>query len=218
MKKTVTTNIKTAFFLLTFLSAWVVSGGCWADGADTCGTSVSHARQLSYEYIASYPHDTTAFTQGLVMHGGYLYESTGQLGTSTLRKLEIKTGTILKQYYIGKKYFAEGLTVSGDSLVHLTWKYGRAFIYDINSFKPSGNFDYEGEGWGIVAMKDGLLVSDGSATLKVLNRSGQLLRAISVHDDGQPVEGLNEMEIVGDMLFANVWPTNCIAAINPSSG
>jgi glutamine cyclotransferase len=208
---------KLGYFVLIFLSAWSFTASCPAEESPACGNSPSQARKLSYEVIATYPHDKTAFTQGLVSHGGYLYESTGQLGASSLRKIDIETGEVVKLHNVNKNHFAEGVTVADGRLVQLTWKHGRAFIYDIESFLPSGGFEYEGEGWGIVAMGDEYLVSDGSADLKLLNHAGQPLGTIRAYDNGQPVEGLNEMEMVGSLLFANIWPTNCIAVINPSS-
>ena len=200
------------------LSVWSFSASCWAVESTSCTTSTSPARELSYKLVATYPHDTTSFTQGLTIHNGFLYESTGQLGDSSLRKLDIVSGDVIKQYKIKNNFFAEGVTVANNKLVQLTWKHGQAFVYEMDSLQPVGSFEYKGEGWGLVTKDDKYFISDGSENLKIINHSGKLLGTVSVSDGGLPVKGLNEMEIVGDMIFANVWPTNCIAVINVSNG
>ena len=172
-----------------------------------------------YKVIATYPHDIDAFTQGLVYREGFLYESTGRYGESSLRKVRLGTGQVVQERRVDKRYFAEGLTSWQNHLIQLTWREGQGFVYDLASFKPLRNFTYKGEGWGLTHDGKRLILSDGSATLRFLNpdtfaEMGQ----IHVQDRGAPVLNLNELEFVNGEIYANVWHTDRIARIAPDTG
>ena len=174
----------------------------------------------SYKVVASFPHDTSSFTQGLVFADGQLYESTGLEGESTLRRVEIATGKTLQRIDVPKQYFAEGLALVGDELLQLTWKHQLGFVYDRATFKQKRTFAYKNEGWGIAY--DGtsrLVMSDGSDTLTFLDpQTFAFQKALRVQDAGRPVGNLNELEWIEGEIWANVWMTDRIARISPNTG
>jgi glutaminyl-peptide cyclotransferase len=174
----------------------------------------------SYKVVASFPHDTTSFTQGLVFADGELYESTGLNGESTLRRVDITTGRTLQRIDVPKPYFAEGLALVGDELLQLTWQHRLGFVYDKNTFTQKRTFTYDTEGWGIAY--DGasrLVMSDGSDTLTYLDpRTFAASKTLRVRDAGRPVSGLNELEWIEGEIWANVWQTDRIARISPNTG
>jgi glutamine cyclotransferase len=173
-----------------------------------------------FTVVQSYPHDPTAFTQGLVYADGEFLESTGLEGESTLRRVEITTGKVLQRRAVESKYFAEGLALVGDVLLQLTWQHKVGFIYDRKTFAPKGTFPYKTEGWGIAYdPKGGLVMSDGSDQLFFLNpKTYAMTKALHVTDAGAPVRDLNELEWVDGEIWANVWQTDRIARINPATG
>ena len=175
----------------------------------------------SYKVVATFPHDTTSFTQGLVFAGdGQFYESTGLQGESTLRRVDIKTGQTLQRIDVPSQYFAEGLALVGDELLQLTWQHKLGFVYDRHTFKQKRTFSYKTEGWGI-AYEDagGLVMSDGSDTLTFLDpKSFAALKTLRVMDAGRPVANLNELEWIDGEIWANVWMTDRIARISPRTG
>ncbi len=173
----------------------------------------------TYTVLNTYPHDTTAFTEGLVFQDGFLYESTGLNGNSTLRREELETGKILQLYSLPQQYFGEGITVFGDRIVQLTWQSQVGFVYNKTTFELLGEFSYPTEGWGITNNGTCLIMSDGTANLYFLNpetyeRTGQ----IQVHDGNMSVAMLNELEYINGDVYANVWLTNRIAIINIQNG
>ena len=174
----------------------------------------------SYKVIATFPHDTTAFTQGLVFADGQFYESTGLEGESSLRRVEIATGRTLQRIDVPKQYFAEGLALVGDELVQLTWKHQLAFVYDRTTFKQKRTFPYKGEGWGIAYDGESRLVrSDGTDTLTFLDpKTFTTTKTLRVQDAGRPVSNLNELEWIEGEIWANVWMTDRIARISPTTG
>jgi glutaminyl-peptide cyclotransferase len=172
-----------------------------------------------YKVVNSYPHDPGAYTQGLVYKDGFLFESTGLHGQSTLRKVKLETGEVVQRHALDAKYFAEGLTDLGPSLVQLTWQSNLGFVYDAKSFAVRRTFKYGGEGWGLTRDRDRLIMSDGSSTLRFLDASTfREAGAVVVTDHGNPVRDLNELEFVRGEVYANVWHTDRIARIAPSSG
>ncbi len=174
--------------------------------------------QYSYTVVNIYPHDATAFTQGLVFANGYLYEGTGLYGSSSLRRIDLTTGEVLQSYALPQEYFGEGIAIVGSKIVQLTWQSHKGFVYDLQSFALLDEFAYSTEGWGITYDGSSLIMSDGSSTLYFLNpETYEIVRQISVHDSGQ-VERLNELEYINGSIYANVWLTNKIAVINPESG
>jgi glutamine cyclotransferase len=174
---------------------------------------------LRVQVLASYPHDANAFTQGLQLHDGALYESTGLVGRSSLRQVELETGTVLRQKDLPPPLFGEGLAWANQELIQLTWQNDRALRWDPATFAPRGEWRYEGEGWGLCFDGTALVQSDGSAQLVFRDpHTFAPLRAITVTDDGHPVSRLNELECVGDTIYANVWLTDRIVAVAAASG
>ena len=172
-----------------------------------------------YEVIDTYPHDRTAFTQGLVFDDGVLYEGTGLYGESTLRRVELKTGAVLKEIHLQDEFFGEGVTLWNDTLIQLTWRSGFGFVYDKTSFVLLREFTYPTEGWGITHDGKRLIMSDGTATLHFWDPATfKEISQIAVHDNGVPVTHLNELEYVNGEVYANVWQTNRIARISPETG
>ncbi len=171
-----------------------------------------------FRIVGTYPHDPTAFTQGLVYHDGFLYEGTGLYGQSSIRKVDLKTGRVLQSRSLPQKYFGEGIALFQNRLYQLTWQNQEGFIYDLN-FNPVGRFTYQTEGWGLTHDGQRLIMSDGSARLFFLNpRTLRPERTLTVRAAGQPVERLNELEYIQGRIWANVWQTNRIAIIHPQTG
>lgn len=182
---------------------------------------VSEAAAPTYRYrvVNVYPHDNTAFTQGLVYDGGYLYESTGRHGFSSLRKVELETGSVLKSHELSAEYFGEGITMFEDRIYQLTWQSYTGFVYDKESFSFIENFYYSTEGWGITHDGKHFIVSDGSAVLYFWDiNTFEEVRQIEVHSESGPVNNLNELEYIEGEIFANVLPTDRIVRIDPQTG
>jgi glutamine cyclotransferase len=172
-----------------------------------------------YEVVNAYPHDPQAFTQGLVYRDGMLYESTGLNARSSLRKVRLETGEVLQQRRLEARYFAEGLTDWGNQLLQLTWETNIGFIYDLQTFEPVRTFTYAGEGWGLTHDGRRLILSDGTTALRFFDpETLQETGRVVVMDAGRPVDDLNELEFVEGRVYANVWLTDRIAAIDPASG
>jgi len=175
--------------------------------------------RYDYEVVNVYPHDPSAFTQGLIYRGGYLFESTGRHGGSSLRKVRLKTGEIVQKKRVSSEYFAEGLTDWGDRLVQLTWRSNIGFVYDALTFKLTKTFNYPGEGWGLTRGNGRLIMSDGTSSLRFLDpNTMKETGRLEVTDNGSPVSNLNELEMVKGEIFANVWTTDEIIIISPQSG
>jgi glutamine cyclotransferase len=174
---------------------------------------------IAYKVVATYPHDRGAFTQGLVYAGGALYESTGLYGRSSVRRIDLKSGTPELLRPLAAHYFGEGLTAFGERLIQLTWRSGRAFVYTREDLKPVGEYRYATRGWGLTQDGESLIMSDGSATLYFLDPSRfSEVRRIQVRDHHGPVKFLNELEFVGGNIFANVWQSPRILRIDAESG
>ena len=172
-----------------------------------------------YRVVRTYPHDSQAYTQGLLYEGGYLYESTGLNGRSTLRMVDLESGRVLQRADVPPQYFAEGLASWGSTLIQLTWQSHIAFVYDRFSFRLLRTFSYTGEGWGLTEDSKNLIVSDGTATLRFFDPGTfREVRHIVVKDYGSPVTQLNELEYVHGEIYANVWHTDRIARISPATG
>ena len=167
----------------------------------------------------AYPHDPQAFTQGLLFKDGHLYESTGQNGQSSLRKVELTTGKVLQKTMLDKDVFGEGITDVGDDLIGLTWVSQTGYVFDRKTFKVKRKFSYKGEGWGLASDARAVYMSDGTSAIRVLNpKTLAEVRRFEVKADGRPIERLNELEMVNGELFANVWGADVIARIDPASG
>jgi len=177
------------------------------------------AAMVSPAVVRTYPHDPTAFTQGLVYLDGDLLESTGRNGQSTFRRVRLQTGEVLRKVDVPDQYFAEGLAVLNGRAYQLTWQQGEGFIYDLASFTQTGTFHYQGEGWGLTTDGHSLILSDGSNELRFVDPNGfAVTRTVPVMDGGQPVNNLNELEWVRGEVWANVWHDRRIARIDPQSG
>lgn len=175
--------------------------------------------RLRVQVVATYPHDPNAFTQGLVLAGGRLFESTGLEGRSSLREVELTTGKVLRRLDVPAPVFAEGLALVGTRLFQITWKHETAYTYDRDTFKKGPTFPYSGEGWGLCHNGQELVMSDGSARLTFRGpETFRVMREVVVREGGQPVDQLNELECVGPHVFANVWMTDRIVRIDPKTG
>jgi len=201
---------------------------CLAIGLLTVGFCVPHSQaelpaNITLRYVTTFPHDPSAYTQGLLWHDGYLYESAGQYGESSLRKVEPRTGIVTERVDLPRQFFAEGLALVDDSLFQLTWRNNVCFIYDIKTFQRTGHFQYPGEGWGLTYDGKHLIMSDGSNNLRFLDpKTFALQRRIDVFDRMErrpvPVRNLNELEWIRGEIWANVWQTTRIVRINPRNG
>jgi glutamine cyclotransferase len=175
---------------------------------------------LGYEVINRYPHDSQAFTQGLVYDGcELLFEGTGLYGQSSLRLVNLRNGTVLKKTNLASDLFGEGVALWKNHIVQLTWKSGLGLVYDKQKLTKIGNFSYSTEGWGITSDDKSLIMSDGSNVLHILDPESFAERGqIWVTANGLPLTGLNELEYIKGEIYANVWPTYWIAIISPKTG
>jgi glutaminyl-peptide cyclotransferase len=174
---------------------------------------------FGYQVVRSYPHDRDAFTQGLQYLDGVFYEGTGLNGRSSVRRVEIETGKVLQRRDVPQQHFGEGITVFKSDLIELTWQTHVAFVYDRTSFEPKKQFSYPGEGWGLTHDGASLIMSDGSDELRYLDPlTFAEKRRLKVTASGAPLRNLNELEFVKGEIFANVWQTDYIARISPTTG
>lgn len=175
----------------------------------------------SYKIVNTYPHDKNAYTQGLEFKNGFLYETTGRRGESTLRKVELKTGKVLQKTDLDKKYFGEGMTILNNKIYWLTWQSRKGFIYDFETFKETGSFIYNNsnEGWGLTNNGSELIKTDGTNKIWFLNPENQQeKRSIYVYTNKYAVDNLNEIEYINGKIYANKWQQNSIVIINPNTG
>ena len=205
-------------FLTLFLAIVAVStafGGVQSSPK----AAVSLAPIQKVRVVRSYPHDPQAFTQGLLFDGGFLYESTGREGFSSVRKVELETGAVLRIHRLAPNLFGEGLALFGDKLIQLTWLNGKGFIYDKETFRVLGDFAFEPEGWGLTQDGRRLILSDGTPELRFLDpASFKETGRLTVTDGGRPVMNLNELEFVRGEILANIWMKSAIARIDPATG
>jgi len=181
----------------------------YSDGIPVC----------SYNIVNTYPHDRNAFTEGLVLEDGVLYEGTGLYGQSTLRKVGLETGDILQIYELPDQFFGEGITIYGNRIIQLTWRSNIGFVYDKDSFELLQEFNYSTEGWGITHDGTRLTMSDGTSALYFLDpETFEKIGQIEVFDNHGPVTRLNELEYIQGEIYANVWQTDRIAIIAPETG
>lgn len=172
-----------------------------------------------FKVVAAYPHDPNAFTQGLAVAGGRLYEGTGMYGASTLRRVDVATGRVEKQRALARNYFGEGIAIAGNRIYQLTWQNGLGIVYDLETFNVERTFEYEGEGWGLTYDGTHLILSDGTPTLRFLDpTSFAVVRTVEVRDGGAPVAKLNELEFIDGEVWSNIWYDDRIARISPVDG
>ena len=175
--------------------------------------------RYTYSIVNAYPHDPEAFTQGLLYHDGFLYEGTGLLGSSSLRRVELETGVVVQMRPLDDEYFGEGIALVHGRIIQLTYRSHVAFTYAADDFSPQGEFAYPTQGWGLTHDGQRLIMSDGTSTLyfrdpDTFEETGRL----AVRHDGRPVDNLNELEIIQEEIWANIWQTDVIARISPVSG
>ena len=174
---------------------------------------------LTVKIISSIPHGRTAFTEGLEWHGGFLYECSGKKGKSFLRKIDPRTGEVIKHVKTDRRCFAEGITIFHGKLYQLTWKSHKCFVYDADTLEKRGEFTYSGEGWGLTHNTEHLIMSDGSDRLHFIDPEDfKTLRTLKVRLNGRMIHNINELEFIEGAVYANVYFTNTILRIDPSDG
>jgi glutamine cyclotransferase len=172
-----------------------------------------------FKVVAAYPHDPAAFTQGLAIEAGRLYEGTGQYGASTVRLVDLESGRPQKQRALGPRYFGEGIAILGGLLYQITWQNGVVVVYDLETFEVQRTMQYDGEGWGLTHDGRQLIMSDGSATIRFRDpQTFAITREIEVRNDGVPLVRLNELEYIDGEIWANIWYDDRIARISPADG
>jgi glutamine cyclotransferase len=184
-------------------------------------SGIAAPANISFSVIAQYPHDTSAYTQGLELYKGKMYEATGDYETSSLRITDHKTGKVEQKHPMGSdKIFGEGITIFNGKIYQLTWQSNVVYVYDVNNInKPIKTFTWPYEGWGITHNGTELIISDGSANLYFVNPEDFKLKStISVQTDKGPLDSINELEFINGFIYANVYTTNLIVKIDPSSG
>jgi glutamine cyclotransferase len=175
--------------------------------------------RYGYRVVKVFPHDPSAFTQGLIFRDGFLYESIGLEGKSELRKVRLETGDVVERRAVDARHFAEGLAAFGERLFQLTWRSEVGFVYGLRDFESQRTFTYRGEGWGLASDAKRLVMSDGTSTLRFLDpESLRETGRLTVTEQGRRVANLNELEVVKDQIFANVWQTDDIVIIAPADG
>ena len=188
-------------------------------GQSSHESHATRAPEFTFRIVRTFPHDSTAFTQGLAYRDGFLYEGTGLKGRSSLRKVRLETGEIVQRLDLPPEFFGEGVTLLKNEVVQLTWQSQVGFVYDLSEFRLVRRFSYSGEGWGLATNGRKLFMSDGTSKIRVLD-AGTLAeeRRFTVYDGDTPIDQLNELEFVDGEIFANVWQTDRIARISPQSG
>ena len=172
-----------------------------------------------YQIVHAYPHDPKAFTEGLFFLDGYLFESTGLEGRSSVRKTALETGRVVEKHDLAPAYFGEGIVGWKDKLIQLTYRTEKGFVYDLATFKPRRTFSYHGEGWGLTQDGRRIIMSDGTPQIRFLDPNTlKETGRITVTEGGQPIGNVNELEWVKGEIFANIWQTDMIARIDPKTG
>ncbi|MEI2761649.1 glutaminyl-peptide cyclotransferase [Methanothrix soehngenii] len=217
--KHIKTRPMARLLLLVLLAAALTADSASADKVDIDSFTSSSIKTYGYKIINSYPHDPNAFTQGLEYDDGLLYEGTGGYGQSSLRRVDIQTGRVVDIVHLEDEFFAEGIAIWKDRIIQLTWRSYQGFVWDKENLTQTGSFSYRREGWGITSDASRLIMSDGSDALYFLDPSDYSLQgSIRVTADGEPVKGLNELEYINGMIYANLWPSTWIAIISPDTG
>jgi glutaminyl-peptide cyclotransferase len=191
----------------------------WIAASLTALTCQSSSTAPDYTVVRQFPHDTAAYTQGLLYSDGLLYESTGRLDDSQVRRVDPETGNVLASTDLPADRFGEGLALLRERLYQLTWKSRTGYVYDVESLAVVDSFSYTGEGWGLTTDGSHLIMSDGTAMLRFLDpQTFDVVREVEVTDDGLPLRQINELELVGESLYANIYQSDKIVRIDPTSG
>lgn len=207
-------NILSYLFGVVFLFSCANSNA----GKSAAAAKPEKIKEYSLEIVAEYPHDVTSYTQGLFFHDGQLYESTGQYGESSLRKVDLETGQADMRQDFDGRYFIEGSVVFGDDVYVLTWQEHVVFIYDAKTLKYKSARSYPREGWGLTTDGKELIASDGTSFLYFMDESLNVKRRLQVKADVRAVPWLNELEYIDGKIWANIYTADEIAIINPSNG
>lgn len=205
----------------TLLTAiFIAAASCSPAPAPTPTVATAPAVPVyGYQVVATYPHDTTAFTEGLQFVDGAMYESTGMEGTSWVRRFDLATGAVQVQHDVDKQYFGEGVLVLPDKIISLTWKNQKGFIYDRATLKPTGEFTYKGEGWALTTDGQKIFMSDGTSRIRILDPATlQETGGIDVKMNGRPVDQINELEFIKGEIWANIFQSDRIVRIDPATG
>ncbi len=206
--------VKPRWFIASLMLAGAAALGVWAQNRPAAGPGLWTA-----DIVATFPHDPAAFTQGLLVHDGQLYESTGQYGHSSIRRVDLQSGRVEQLAPLNFTYFGEGMTILGERIYQLTWKSQTALVYDLASFELLETKRYSGEGWGLTDDGEALIMSDGSATLRYYDPDTfEQLRTLEVRDQGRPVTRLNELEYIDGEIWANIWYDDRLVRISPATG
>jgi glutamine cyclotransferase len=208
---------------ITLLFSLSVLGGCHTpangDGSTSAPAANPVVAKYGYQIVNIWPHDSNAFTQGLILADGKFLESTGQEGRSSLRSVDLQTGRVLKKVDVPEPYFAEGIALLNGKIYQLTWQDHVGFIYDAQTFDRLGQFNYAGEGWGLTTDGKSLILSDGTNRIRFLDPADfHVTKTITVLDGQTPIDQLNELEYVQGAIYANVWHDDRIAIIDPQNG
>lgn len=212
MKRYFYTMIALLFISLLFMN------GCTKDKGIPPGDS-SKPPVYTYEIVKSYPHDEKAFTQGLQFYNGYLWESTGEEGESSVRQVELETGKVLKITPLAADLFGEGLTIFNGKIYQITWQDRKAFTYDLNTLQKINEQTYEYEGWGLTTDGKNLIATDGSNVIRFLDPNTlQMVNQFEVKNKNSKVNDLNELEYIKGEIWANIWKKDMIVRIDPKDG
>jgi glutamine cyclotransferase len=217
-------QIMLIFFLgiITFLAIFTVYSNSNNIESEFITTTTTSSKEVIYydcKIINAYPHDQTAFTQGLSIESNYFYEGTGLYGSSTLRKVQLDNGKVIQILNLPDQYFGEGITICQDKIIQITWKNNIGFVYNKTNFQKLREFHYSTEGWGITFDGEHLILSDGTSTLHFIDpKTYDSVNQIQVYGEEGLVKDLNELEYIKGEIYANVWQTNLIARISPTTG
>ncbi len=213
--------------LAILVVAFFLGAGVFAIGSGLAGRGRSVAAQkadqsipiLGVKILKIYPHDPHAFTQGLEYFDGFLYESTGETGQSSLRRVHLETGKVIQKVDLAPEYFGEGLTIFRGKIYQLTWLSKIGFVYELKTFRKLRDFHYYGEGWGLSHDDSNLILSNGTNTLRYINPDTfEVMRTLEVYAGKEAVTNLNELECIENDIYANVWHANRIARIDARTG
>lgn len=208
------TKLKQRWWIALPLIAIAVGLAAWAQRDTHRGPQL-----WGFKVVAAYPHDPGAFTQGLTVHAGRMYEGTGLYGESSIRRVDVASGRVEKLRALNQRFFGEGIEILGDRLYQLTWQNQVAIVYDLETFEVLETLSYAGEGWGLTDDGSQLIISDGSATLKFVDpKTFAVVKTLAVRDGQQPVTQLNELEYVDGEIWSNIWHADRIARISPATG
>ena len=216
-KKMIMNRFFKIFFIRLFILLAVSCIGCCSNLGSS--TNINVIPVYTYQILNTYPHDQSAFTEGLVFEDDILYEGTGLYQYSNLRRVELETGKVLQIRELPNQYFGEGITIYKNKIIQLTWKSHLGFVYDKYNFDLIQEFNYPTEGWGITYDGSCLIMSDGTSTLHFLDpETFEEISQLEVYENDIPLTQINELEYVQGEIFANIWLTERIARINPLTG